>query len=160
MSTRDFLKFETPLTTTDRLTCTCSPPDTLYEGGFLRSRLSFPQDFPLNPPKMKFITEMWHPNGKQIVHTLHFRLRVGLLTMGLVRTVYKNGEVCISILHPPGVDQYGFEDAGERWMPVHTVESIVSMIGSFFLARRAQDCSANPRAPVPATPPAPSRPPS
>lgn len=42
------------------------------------------------------------------------------------RLVYKNGEVCISILHPPGADQYGFEDAGERWMPVHTVESIVS----------------------------------
>lgn len=28
--------------------------------------------------------------------------------------------------HAPGDDQYGYEDAGERWMPVHTVESIVS----------------------------------
>ena len=27
--------------------------------------------------------------------------------------------------HAPGDDQYGYEDAGERWMPVHTVESIV-----------------------------------
>ena len=27
--------------------------------------------------------------------------------------------------HAPGDDQYGYEDAGERWVPVHTVESIV-----------------------------------
>ncbi|KAL0579385.1 Ubiquitin-conjugating enzyme E2 15 [Marasmius crinis-equi] len=38
---------------------------------------------------------------------------------------YQDGVVCISILHAPGDDQYGYEDAGERWMPVHTVESIL-----------------------------------
>ena len=32
--------------------------------------------------------------------------------------------------HAPGDDQYGYEDAGERWMPVHSVESIVSRITS------------------------------
>jgi hypothetical protein len=31
-----------------------------------------------------------------------------------------------NVQHAPGDDQYGYEDAGERWMPVHTVESIVS----------------------------------
>ncbi|KAG8740712.1 hypothetical protein FRC10_003962 [Ceratobasidium sp. 414] len=46
------------------------PPDTLYEGGFFKARLTFPE-------------------------------------------------------HAPGDDQYGFEQAGERWMPVHTVESIL-----------------------------------
>ncbi|KAJ3211323.1 peptide-N4-(N-acetyl-beta- glucosaminyl)asparagine amidase [Dinochytrium kinnereticum] len=63
--------------------------------------LSFPPEYPLLPPKMKFVTEMWHPN------------------------VYTSGDVCISILHAPGEDAYGYEDAGERWLPVHTVESIV-----------------------------------
>ncbi|KAL7278610.1 hypothetical protein ACG7TL_007611 [Trametes sanguinea] len=77
------------------------PPDTIYEGGFFKARLSFPEDFPLNPPKMRFITPMWHPN------------------------IYPDGLVCISILHPPGEDQYGYEDSGERWLPVHTVESIL-----------------------------------
>ncbi|KAL1757060.1 ubiquitin-conjugating enzyme/RWD-like protein [Schizophyllum commune] len=77
------------------------PPDTLYEGGFFKARLSFPPEFPLLPPKMKFLTPMWHPN------------------------IYPDGNVCISILHPPGEDQYGYEDAGERWLPVHTVESIL-----------------------------------
>ncbi|KAL4071683.1 ubiquitin-conjugating enzyme/RWD-like protein [Scleroderma yunnanense] len=77
------------------------PPDTLYEGGFFKARLSFPPEFPLLPPKMRFITPMWHPN------------------------IYPDGRVCISILHPPEDDQYGYEDASERWLPVHTVESIL-----------------------------------
>ncbi|KAJ1547077.1 Ubiquitin-conjugating enzyme E2 15 [Cladochytrium tenue] len=86
------------------------PEGTLYEGGFFKARLSFPQDYPLMPPKMKFVSEMWHPN----VHT--------------------NGDVCISILHAPGEDKYGYEDAGERWLPIHTVEtivlSVISMLSS------------------------------
>lgn len=39
--------------------------------------------------------------------------------------VEKNGDVCISILHEPGDDTYGYEKASERWLPVHTVETIL-----------------------------------
>jgi len=57
---------------------------------------------------MQFKTEMWHPN------------------------VYPSGSVCISILHPPEEDKYGYEDAGERWLPVHTPQtillSVISMV--------------------------------
>lgn len=28
--------------------------------------------------------------------------------------------------HAPGEDEWGYEDAGERWLPVHSVESVVS----------------------------------
>uniref|UniRef100_A0A3B3DBB4 Ubiquitin-conjugating enzyme E2G 1a (UBC7 homolog, yeast) n=1 Tax=Oryzias melastigma TaxID=30732 RepID=A0A3B3DBB4_ORYME len=38
------------------------PPDTLYEGGVFKAHLTFPKDYPLRPPKMKFITDIWHPN--------------------------------------------------------------------------------------------------
>lgn len=40
-------------------------------------------------------------------------------------TVEKNGDVCISILHEPGDDKWGYEKASERWLPVHTVETIL-----------------------------------
>lgn len=40
-------------------------------------------------------------------------------------TVDKNGDVCISILHEPGDDKFGYEKASERWLPVHTVETIL-----------------------------------
>ncbi|KAF9491110.1 Ubiquitin-conjugating enzyme E2 15, variant 2 [Pleurotus ostreatus] len=96
------------------------PQDTLYEGGFFKARLSFPPEFPLLPPKMRFITPMWHPN------------------------IYADGTVCVSILHAPGDDQYGYEDAGERWMPVHTVESIlVSVISLLSSDKPNLDSPAN-----------------
>jgi len=70
--------------------------------------LKFPLDYPLNPPKMIFTSEMWHPN------------------------IYPNGEVCISILHPPGEDPNHYENITERWSPVQSVEkvllSVVSML--------------------------------
>ena len=48
--------------------------------------------------------------------------------------MYPDGQVCISILHPPGEDQFGYEQANERWLPVHTVEtimlSVISMLSS------------------------------
>ena len=47
-------------------------------------------------------------------------------------SVNKDGEVCISILHEPGEDKYGYEHPSERWLPIHTVEtilmSVISMI--------------------------------
>ncbi|TGZ78147.1 ubiquitin-conjugating enzyme [Ascodesmis nigricans] len=81
-----------------------------YGGGFFRARLDFPKDYPLSPPKMRFETPIWHPN------------------------IYDNGEVCISILHPPRDDEFGYESAAERWLPVHTPEtiliSVISMLSS------------------------------
>ncbi|XP_065197437.1 ubiquitin-conjugating enzyme E2 G1-like [Sycon ciliatum] len=81
------------------------PPDTLYEGGFFKAHLSFPKEYPQRPPKMNFQSDIWHPNVDQ-----------------------KNGEVCISILHEPGEDRYGYESASERWLPIHTVETIVMSV--------------------------------
>lgn len=42
--------------------------------------------------------------------------------------------MCISILHAPGTDPNEYENASERWLPVHTVEtilvSVISMLAS------------------------------
>lgn len=37
---------------------------SLSENGMFNAILSFPKDYPMMPPKMKFTTEIWHPNGK------------------------------------------------------------------------------------------------
>ena len=55
------------------------PADTLFEGGFFKCHLIFPKEYPQRPPKMKVISDIWHPN------------------------IEKNGDVCISILHEPGI---------------------------------------------------------
>jgi len=84
------------------------PADSFYEGGFFKAHLTFPPEYPIKPPKMKFQSDFWHPN------------------------VAKDGDVCISILHEPGEDKFGYEKAEERWLPIHTVEtillSVISMI--------------------------------
>ncbi|TIA89928.1 hypothetical protein E3P99_01834 [Wallemia hederae] len=84
------------------------PDDTPFEGGVFAATLSFPKDYPLAPFKMKFTPPIFHPN------------------------VYEDGNVCISILHPPGDDPMMYERSSERWSPVQSVEkvllSVISML--------------------------------
>jgi ubiquitin-conjugating enzyme E2 G2 len=94
------------------------PEDTPYEGGLFPAALSFPQDYPLSPPVMKFTCPMYHPN------------------------VYKDGTVCISILHPPGDDPNMYETAEERWSPIQSVEKILISVMSM-LAEPNDESGAN-----------------
>ncbi|PQE33383.1 ubiquitin-conjugating enzyme E2 protein [Rutstroemia sp. NJR-2017a WRK4] len=45
---------------------------------------------------------------------------------------YYGGVLCISILHAPGDDEYGYEKAAERWTPVQTPETILLSVVSLF----------------------------
>lgn len=38
------------------------PPDTPYEGGTYVLEIKIPDTYPFNPPKVRFITKIWHPN--------------------------------------------------------------------------------------------------
>ena len=38
------------------------PPDTPYEGGTYVLEIKIPETYPFNPPKVRFITKIWHPN--------------------------------------------------------------------------------------------------
>lgn len=46
----------------------CGPEETPLEGGVFPATLTFPKDYPLNPPSMKFTCEMFHPNGTRSSH--------------------------------------------------------------------------------------------
>lgn len=78
------------------------PADSPLQGGQFRAQLTFPKDFPFNPPKMVFKSTMWHPN-----------------------VYHPSGEVCVSILHPPSEDEFGYESATERWNPIRSIESVI-----------------------------------
>ncbi|TLS29174.1 hypothetical protein PpBr36_00108 [Pyricularia pennisetigena] len=80
-----------------------------YGGANFRARLSFPPTYPHLPPSMTFQKPIpFHPN------------------------IYDNGVLCISILHPPEEDKYGYEAASERWSPVQTPETILLSVISLF----------------------------
>jgi len=38
------------------------PVDTPYEGGLFKLQLNFPNEYPYRPPKVKFLTRVFHPN--------------------------------------------------------------------------------------------------
>ncbi|XP_002736399.3 ubiquitin-conjugating enzyme E2 R2-like [Saccoglossus kowalevskii] len=63
--------------------------------------MKFPQDYPYSPPTFRFTSKMWHPN------------------------VYENGDLCISILHPPIDDPQSGELPSERWNPTQNVRTIL-----------------------------------
>lgn len=90
----------------------CERKANMYAGGNFRASLIFPPTYPHMPPQMKFLDVIpFHPN------------------------VYEDGRVCISILHPPEEDQYGYESASERWSPVQTPETILISVVSVLLFR-------------------------
>jgi len=82
------------------------PPDTLYQGGYFKAQLKFPQDYPYNPPTVRFLSKVWHPN------------------------VYENGDLCISILHPPVDDPQSGELPCERWNPTQNVRTVLLSVVS------------------------------
>lgn len=38
------------------------PSESCYEGGFFRLELFLPSDYPMAPPKVRFLTKIFHPN--------------------------------------------------------------------------------------------------
>lgn len=76
-------------------------PDSIYYGGYYKAKMTFPKNYPYEPPTFAFTRPLWHPN------------------------VYTDGRLCISILHAPGEDLMSGEAAGERWSPVQRVESVL-----------------------------------
>ena len=53
--------------------------DTVYEGLVYKLSLHFPNDYPFNPPEVKFETPCFHPNVDQNGNICLDILKVGLL---------------------------------------------------------------------------------
>lgn len=42
------------------------PPDTPYEGARFQLEIKIPETYPFNPPKVRFVTKIWHPNVSSV----------------------------------------------------------------------------------------------
>jgi len=79
--------------------------ESVYHGGYFRAQMKFPADFPFSPPTFRFTPAIYHPN------------------------VYRDGRLCISILHQGG-DPTSDEPDAETWSPAQTVETVLISIVS------------------------------
>ncbi|CCH43929.1 Ubiquitin-conjugating enzyme E2 [Wickerhamomyces ciferrii] len=79
--------------------------ESAYHGGYFRAQMKFPADYPFSPPTFRFTPAIYHPN------------------------VYRDGRLCISILHQGG-DPTSDEPDAETWSPAQTVETVLISIVS------------------------------
>ncbi|KAF6845150.1 ubiquitin-conjugating enzyme [Colletotrichum musicola] len=80
-------------------------PDSAFHGAYLKAEMTFPRDYPYQPPTFRFMNKnIYHPN------------------------IYPDGKLCISILHTPGEDEQSGEQACERWSPLQGVESVLRSV--------------------------------
>jgi len=79
-------------------------PTSLYYGAYLKAELKMPKNYPMAPPEFRFIRPLFHPN------------------------IYKDGKLCISILHTPGDDEMSGELASERWSPAQRIFTVLISI--------------------------------
>ncbi|EEQ82746.1 hypothetical protein NCER_100492 [Vairimorpha ceranae BRL01] len=74
--------------------------NSLYKNKIIEAEMTFPQDYPLRPPKFVFKTKMFHPN------------------------IYEDGKVCISILEEDNPGPLGCGDSESRWTPVQNIRIV------------------------------------
>lgn len=109
LSTSDEKIFVCPLDTTavaptEYLAMLIGPEGTPYEGGFFYFHLILPDSFPMEPPKVKYLTQgnnvRFNPN------------------------LYVNGKVCLSVIGTW---------AGPGWSPANTIVSVLQIIQGMVL---------------------------
>lgn len=81
------------------------PEDTPYEKGFYFFELSYPDNYPMTPPIMKYCTQGYLNNEKR---TENIKIRFN-------PNLYTNGKVCLSMLNTW---------KGPGWVPTNTVSNI------------------------------------
>jgi len=62
-------KFNFECNLTHFFTTNIRPDETPWEGGTFKMQIHFTEDYPNKPPKVKFITKMFHPNSTSKILT-------------------------------------------------------------------------------------------
>lgn len=81
-------------------------PQGIYENYTLHAKIHFPENYPFCPPTFCFVTPMFHPN------------------------IYKDGAVCISILHTDRDDPTNSAYDNCTWTPSQNVRTVCLSITS------------------------------
>ncbi|KAL6076893.1 E2 ubiquitin-conjugating enzyme, variant 2 [Balamuthia mandrillaris] len=112
------------------------PYETAWEGGIFNLTLKFSPDYPQKPPKVRFTSPIYHPNGTLCSLFLPFRslsfafffsplcFSFSFLNMYLMwyffrltHIVYSDGSLCLDIIQ-------------NKWTPIYDVAAVLTSITS------------------------------
>ena len=63
------------------------PPDTPYEGARFQLEIKIPETYPFNPPKVRFVTKIWHPNVSSVT---------GAICLDILKVIHRPKKVSIT----------------------------------------------------------------
>ena len=87
--------------------------DTPYEYGYYLFELTYPDNYPMVPPKMKYYTQGSFNNPKNKLFNVRFN-----------PNLYTNGKVCLSMLNTWN---------GPGWVPTNTISNVIVAIQALVL---------------------------
>ncbi|XP_036790135.1 ubiquitin-conjugating enzyme E2 K-like isoform X7 [Oncorhynchus mykiss] len=94
------------------------PPDTPYEGGRFQLEIKIPETYPFNPPKVRFITKIWHPNISSVT---------GAICLDILKDQCSvTGAICLDILK-------------DQWAAAMTLRTVLLSLQALLAAAEPDD---------------------
>ncbi|ORX73121.1 ubiquitin-conjugating enzyme [Linderina pennispora] len=88
------------------------PDSSPYEGGHFRLELFLPEEYPMSPPKVRFLTKMYHPNIDKLGRICLDILKDKWSPALQIRTVLLSIQ---ALLSAPNPDDPLANDVAEHW---------------------------------------------
>ncbi|PIA14767.1 ubiquitin-conjugating enzyme [Coemansia reversa NRRL 1564] len=90
----------------------CGPSKSPYEGGRFKLELFLPEEYPMSPPKVRFLTKMYHPNIDKLGRICLDILKDKWSPALQIRTVLLSIQ---ALLSAPNPDDPLANDVADQW---------------------------------------------